>query len=186
MIAAPGALGREFFERECEVVARELLGAVLVHGRRAGRIVETEAYLGADDLASHARFGETARNRVMFGAGGASYVYLIYGMHEMFNVVADRAGRPSAVLVRAIEPVAGLGDDAAVGRGPGKLTRALGITRTHSGVDLTTSRRLYIAAGARAREVEVGPRVGIDYAGAWAKAALRFWIPGSPAVSRGR
>ena len=175
-----------FYRRDPRVVARALLGCALVHGERAAMIVETEAYLGPEDAASHARFGPTARNAVMFGPGGVAYVYLCYGIHEMFNVVTGVEGAASAVLVRAAAPLAGLPDDPAVARGPGKLTRALGIDRRHDGVSLTggalfVARWRRIAAGA----VAIGPRVGVDYAGAWAAAPLRFTLASHPAVSRG-
>jgi DNA-3-methyladenine glycosylase len=168
------------------VVARALLGKRLVHGDRAGIIVETEAYQGPEDRASHARFGPTRRNQVMFGPGGVSYVYLCYGVHELFNVVAGPDGSPGAVLVRALEPHHGLPDDPGCARGPGKLTRALAISRDHNGVDLTASPRLTITHGRTVRpaQIAVGPRVGVDYAGDWAAAPLRFWVDGSPAVSK--
>lgn len=174
-----------FFRRPSDVLARALLGKVLVHGRRAGMIVETEAYLGPEDRASHARFGVTARNAVMFGPGGRSYVYLCYGMYELFNVVSGRDGQPGAVLVRGVAPMTGLGDDAAIGRGPGKLTRALKLTRAHHGRDLSADPQLYLAHGERvaAGRLAIGPRIGVDYAGEWAAAPLRFWIDGHPAVS---
>jgi DNA-3-methyladenine glycosylase len=168
------------------VLARALLGKRLVHGARSGLIVETEAYLGPEDLASHARFGATERNRVMFGPGGVAYVYLCYGIHYMFNVVSGREGEAGAVLIRALEPDAGLEAHHAVARGPGKVTRALELSREHNGVDLSADRQLYIAGGRmlRPEQVAVGPRIGIDYAGEWAGASLRFWIAGHPAVSR--
>lgn len=182
-------LPERFFTQPSEALARALLGKALVHGNRAGIIVETEAYLGVDDLASHARFGPTGRNQVMFGPGGVAYVYLCYGVHELFNVVSGPAGEPGAVLVRALEPGRGLGKDPAVARGPGKLTRALGIGRLHNGIDLRRHPDLFIAElrdglPAPAGEIAVGPRVGVAYAGAWAEAPLRFWIAGHPAVSR--
>jgi DNA-3-methyladenine glycosylase len=180
-------LSRRFFTRPSHVVARALLGKVLVRGRRAGLVVETEAYLGPDDKASHARFGLTSRNAVMFGPGGVSYVYLIYGMYDMFNVVAGRDGEPQAVLVRAVSLAGGTGPRAAAG--PGKLCRVFGITRArHNGIDLTASDELYMGPGQRvaAERVACGPRIGVDYAGEWAPAALRFWIDGHPAVSRQR
>lgn len=167
-------------------VARALLGCALVHGDRAGTIVETEAYLGPEDAASHTRFGRTARNAVMFGPGGVSYVYLCYGVHEMFNIVAHRTRDPAgAVLVRAVAPLVGLPDDAAIGRGPGKLTRALGLSRAHDGRALDDD-TLFVARGpaVRAAAVGRGPRIGVDYAGAWAAAPLRFTLVGHPAVSR--
>ncbi len=176
-----------WFARDTEVVARGLLGCALVHRGRAAVIVETEAYLGPSDRASHARFGPTPRNRVMFGASGTSYVYLCYGVHELFNIVArdERTAEAGAVLVRAAAPLAGLADDPEVARGPGKLTRALALSRAQHGVRLDAD-ELFVAAW---REVRAGavvrsPRVGVDYAGAWARRRLRFSIAGHPAVSR--
>ena len=179
-------LSRRFYDRPTVDVARALLGKVVVCGARAGRIVETEAYLGPEDAASHARFGRTARNDVMFGRAGVAYVYFIYGMYDMFNVVTHRGAEAGAVLVRALAPVEGIGDDPSVARGPGKLTRALGITREHNRVDLTSHRHLFIAGGKRPGPIACGPRVGVAYAGAWAARPLRFWIEGHAAVSKAR
>lgn len=177
-----------FFAHGARAVARALLGKTLVCGDRAGVIVETEAYLGPDDLASHARFGKTERNAVMFGPGGVAYVYLIYGMYEMFNVVTGPEGRAEAVLVRALEPARGVDGGTAAARGPGKLTRALGISRRHNGADLVRSAEIFLAPGASVApgRSACGPRIGVDYAGDWARAPLRFWIDGNPAVSRTR
>jgi DNA-3-methyladenine glycosylase len=186
---SPARLTQRFFARRSDAVARALIGKTLVCGDRAGVIVETEAYLGPADLASHARFGKTERNAVMFGPGGVAYVYLIYGMYDMFNVVTGPPGRAEAVLVRALEPARGISGGAAAARGPGKLTRALGISRRkHNGTDLVRSADLFLAAGApvsRAR-IASGPRIGVDYAGDWAQAPLRFWLDGHPSVSRSR
>jgi DNA-3-methyladenine glycosylase len=185
---AAGRLPPEFYRRESPDVARALIGCALVHGRRAGVIVETEAYLGPEDLASHARFGPTERTSVMFGPGGVAYVYLCYGVHEMFNIVTGEAGRGQAVLVRAIAPLVGLPDDAAIGRGPGKVTTALGIDRRHDRRDLAHG-SLFVArtGGAPASlAIETGPRIGIDYAGAWAARPYRYWWRDHPAVSRSR
>jgi DNA-3-methyladenine glycosylase len=179
-------LSLRFYDRPTEQVARALLGKRIVCGRRTGCIVETEAYLGPQDAASHARFGRTARNEVMFERGGIAYVYFIYGMYDMFNVVTHRGREAGAVLIRAVAPVEGMGSDSAVASGPGKLTRALGITRRHHGVDLTTAGRLFITGGRRTGEIATGPRVGVQYAGEWAKRPLRFWIEGHPAVSKKR
>src|SRR5918992_1304492 len=124
-------LPRSFYEQSTIVVAKQLLGKYLVRkhpeGVTIGRIVETEAYVGPHDLACHAAKGRTARTEVMFGPGGHAYVYLVYGLHHCFNVVTGPAGEPAAVLVRALEPVSGLHLPA---DGPGKLCRAMGITRT--------------------------------------------------------
>jgi DNA-3-methyladenine glycosylase len=181
-------LPRAFYQDDPATVARGLLGCALVHGERAGLVVETEAYLGPADQASHARFGNgkpTGRNAVMFGAGGVAYVYLCYGVHEMFNVVTGLHGEPGAVLVRAIAPLSGLPDDPAVGRGPGKVTRALGLHRRHTGLPLDGD-ELFLAATAQQGRLPVvrGPRVGVAYAGAWAARLLRFAVAGHPSVSR--
>ena len=184
-------LAAAFYQVGSAALARALLGTVLVHRDRAGVIVETEAYLGVQDRASHARFGPTARNRVMFGPGGVAYVYLCYGVHEMFNVVSGPGGEAGAVLVRAIAPLHGLPDDVTVGRGPGKVTRALRLDRSLTGRRLDGDDELFIAAGAgasvsaRGPRIAIGPRVGVDYAGpGWARRRLRFAIRGHAAVSK--
>src|SRR5580658_435060 len=140
-------LRRAFYKRGTVDVVRGLLGKILVHGATAGVIVETEAYLGGDDLASHSTAGITNRTRVIFGPPGHAYVYLSYGMHECMNIVAEPDGKAGCVLIRALEPIEGLDimrarrpkarTDRDLTCGPGKLTRALGITRAHNGVDLT-------------------------------------------------
>ncbi|GMV43675.1 MAG: putative 3-methyladenine DNA glycosylase [Myxococcales bacterium] len=176
---------RAFYEQDPLVVARELLGMVLVHrvdgAERAGRIVETEAYRGEEDLACHASAGRTRRNAPMYGPAGHAYVYFIYGMHEMFNVVTWPEGMPSAVLVRALEPVAGVSGT----HGPGRLTRAMGIDRSCNGEDLRGD-RLFILVGQRVGDdaVEQTPRIGVDYAGEWAALPWRFCVRGSAHVSR--
>jgi DNA-3-methyladenine glycosylase len=175
----------EHYQRDAVTVARSLLGCALVHGRRAGMIVETEAYLGPDDRASHARFGPTDRNSVMFGAGGKSYVYLCYGIHEMFNIVTGPDGRGEAVLIRAIAPLHRLGEDAAIGRGPGKVTKALELDRSHDRRDLAIG-NLFIAPWLAPPRIARGPRVGVDYAGPWAKRPLRFWWRDHASVSKAR
>jgi DNA-3-methyladenine glycosylase len=173
-----------WFRRDVVTVARELIGCALVHRSRAGLIVETEAYMGPDDLASHARFGPTARTSVMFGPGGISYVYLCYGIHQMFNIVTGEEGEGQAVLIRAIAPLAGLPDDPSVGRGPGKVTKALGLDRRHDRQDLAKG-LLYVATAVEKPPIASGPRVGVDYAGEdWAARPLRFWWDGNPSVSR--
>ena len=183
----PGSpLPHSFYERPARMVARALLGKLLVHDGRAGRIVETEAYVGAHDLACHAARGRTARTEILWGPPARAYVYFIYGMHWCFNAVTGREGRPAAVLVRGLEPVTGLHAPARLD-GPGRLCRALGITGAQNGADLTTSAlRILDAPVVRAREVERGPRIGVDYAAEWAEKPLRFWVRGSSGVSRGR
>lgn len=179
-------LGRAFYDRPAIEVAPELLGKFLVHVvrgvERVGRIVEVEAYLGPHDLAAHSARGLTPRTKVMFGPPGHAYVYLIYGMHHCMNVVTEREGHASAVLLRALEPVANL-----TGRtqGPGLLCRAMGIDRRLNGHDLV-SESFYIAASPRAESFAIvrRPRIGVDYAGHWAKRLLRFYVRGNPFVSR--
>jgi DNA-3-methyladenine glycosylase len=173
----------DFFQRDVVTVAKELVGCALVHRKRAGMIVETEAYLGPDDLASHARFGPTARTSVMFGPGGVSYVYLCYGIHEMFNIVTGAAGDGQAVLIRAVAPLVGVPDDPSIGRGPGKVTKALLLDRRHDRKDLARG-QLFVAGHAAPPALGIGPRVGVAYAGAWANTPLRFWWRDHPAVSR--
>jgi DNA-3-methyladenine glycosylase len=170
-----------FYARETELVARELLGAVLectVRGVRcSGRIVETEAYTGEEDLACHAAAGRTARTEVLYGPAGRAYVYFIYGMHWCVNAVTRRAGLPSAVLIRAVEPLEGIEamrrrrgrrgrPDRELTNGPGKLCSAFGITGPrHHGLSLISS-PLRILAGERVpdADVEVTPRIGISRA----------------------
>ena len=184
-------LPRTFYARSTLLVARELLGTTLVHVtrdavRRSGRIVETEAYVGPDDAASHARSGPKGRAGLMYGKAGLAYVYLVYGMHHCFNAVTEADGYPGAVLVRAIEPL----ENAARGAGPALVCRALEISREQNGLDLTDSASpLSIEPGpgvVEDRQVRVGPRIGVDYAGEWAACPWRFWIADSPHVSRRR
>jgi DNA-3-methyladenine glycosylase len=174
-----------WFTESSATVARALIGCALVHHDRAGLIVETEAYLGPDDLASHARFGPTARTSVMFGPGGVSYVYLCYGIHQMFNIVTGVPGDGQAVLIRAIAPLVGLPDDPSIGRGPGKVTQALALDRRHDRRDLAAG-DLFVASAQTPPRIARGPRIGVDYAGAWAHKPLRFWWRDHAAVSRQR
>lgn len=184
-------LKREFYDRPAMEVARDLLGKVLVHGRTAGVIVETEAYLGGEDLASHSAAGITDRTRVIFGPPGHAYVYFIYGMYECLNLVAEPPGQPGCVLIRALEPVAGIElmrerrpaarKDEDLTSGPGKLTLAMGITRAQNGADVTRG-ALVVRAPAERRHVEiaVSPRVGITKC---ADLPLRFFVRGNRFVS---
>lgn len=185
-------LPRAFYDRPTVDVARALLGKVLVHGPASARIVETEAYLGREDRAAHSWRGITDRTRVIFGPPGHAYVYLIYGMYECLNIVAEPAGVPGCVLIRAVEPLTGLaamhGRRPGVRRpqdlanGPGKLTLALGITRRHNGCDLTRG-PLLVREPARPEPFEIGvsPRIGITHCADW---PLRFFLAGNPCVSR--
>jgi len=178
-------LPHSFYERPARVVARALLGKVLAHQGRSGRIVETEAYVGAHDLACHASRGRTARTSILWGPPGRAYVYFVYGMHWCFNAVTGREGRPAAVLVRGLEPLGGFDGPVRLD-GPARLCKALGITGAQNGADLAVSSlRILDGPPVRGRDVARGPRIGVDYAEEWAEAPLRFWIQGSPGVSRG-
>ncbi len=176
---------RSFYDRNTAIVAQELLGKHLIHVvrgvERVGRIVETEAYLGPHDRAAHSCKGLTPRTNVMFGPPGHAYVYLIYGMHHCLNVVTEPEGHGSAVLIRALEPVRNIAGKTS---GPGLLCKALGVDRSLNGTDLLGD-RLYISdAGAEEFRIVKRPRIGVDYAGAWARRLLRFYIRGNAHVSK--
>ncbi len=179
-------LPRSFYDRDTGLVARELLGKHLVIRsdgvQRIGRIVEVEAYLGPHDLAAHSAKGRTQSNQVMFGPPGHAYVYFIYGMYYCMNVVTERAGHGSAILLRAIEPVQNV-----EGRtcGPGLLCRTLKIDKRLNGHDLLSD-DFFIANPAAAEPFTIvkRPRVGVDYAKHWAKRHLRFYLKGNPFVSK--
>ncbi|HUO30643.1 MAG TPA: DNA-3-methyladenine glycosylase [Bryobacteraceae bacterium] len=185
-------LPRAFYSRPTIEVARDLLGKLLVHGATSGIIVETEAYLGGDDLAAHSARGITPRTRVIFGPPGHAYVYFIYGMYECVNLVTEPDGQPGAVLIRALEPVGGIETmqrrrPAArklhdLTSGPGRLTLALGITRAQNGVDVTRG-ELTVRTPRHSEPfaIEVTPRIGIRHCTDW---PLRFIIKDNPFVSR--
>jgi DNA-3-methyladenine glycosylase len=188
-------LPASFYARDTEVVARELLGAVLectVRGVRCrGRIVETEAYTGEEDLACHAAAGRTARTEVLYGPPGHAYVYFIYGMHWCVNAVTRRAGEPSAVLIRAVEPMEGIEamrrrrgvrSDREFTNGPGKLCEAFGITgpRFHGASLISSPLRILAGDPVPDSDVLVTPRIGISKA---AQEPLRWIIRGNPFVS---
>ena len=179
-------LPRSFYDRDTIVVARELLGKYLIHKsrhtERVGRIVETEAYLGPHDLAAHSTRGLTERTKVMFGPPGHAYVYLIYGIYYCMNVVTEREGHASAVLLRAVEPVKNIEGRT---QGPGLLCNALRIDKRLNAHDLLSD-DFYIAASRRPESFAIvkRPRIGVDYARHWAKRHLRFYIKDNPFVSR--
>jgi DNA-3-methyladenine glycosylase len=200
------SLPLKFYQRDTTKVARELLGKRLVHmlpngERRDGIIVETEAYLGIEDAACHTwKSRRTDRVRSMYLEGGHAYVYMIYGMYYCFNVVTRNADEPEAVLIRALEPGRGFAWDQVrathQGRipkkynelnGPGKLCRGLGINRKDDGERLDGS-RIYIEesdwAPVKPKDIIARPRVGVDYAGEAATWPLRFYINGSPFISK--
>jgi DNA-3-methyladenine glycosylase len=179
-------LPRSFYDRTTIVVARELLGKFLVHlsdgVERIGRIVEVEAYLGPHDLAAHSAKGLTGRTKVMFGPPGHAYVYLIYGMYHCMNVVTEREGHASAVLLRAVEPVQNVEGRT---QGPGLLCRAMNIDKRLNAHDLLSD-DFYIAAQSNAEPSAIvkGPRIGVEYAKHWARRHLRFYFKGNRFVSR--
>ena len=185
-------LKRAFYERSTIEVARDLLGKVVVHGPTAGMIVETEAYPGGDDLASHSARGITPRTGVLFGPPGHAYVYFIYGMYQCLNFVCEPDGKAGGVLVRALEPLAGVEimksrrpsarklEDLA--SGPGKLTLALAIGPQHNGVDVTRGSLVVREPIEKRRfDVQVTPRIGISQC---VDAPLRFLIAGNRSVSK--
>jgi DNA-3-methyladenine glycosylase len=178
-------LPRAFYDRETVVVAHALLGKFLVHRvggvERVGRIVEVEAYLGPHDLAAHASKGLTKRTRIMFGPPGHVYVYLIYGMHHCMNVVTEAEGHAAAVLLRALEPVAGIDSRT---QGPGLLCKAMGINLAANGHDLLSDDLFVAGSDTPGLDIVARPRIGVDYAGEWAARLLRFYIVGNPFVSK--
>jgi DNA-3-methyladenine glycosylase len=209
-VRVPSPLGREFYLRDAVAVAQDLLGKTLVHVTEgfalSGLIVETEAYAGREDAACHAykREGPSGGHRtdVMFGPGGYAYVYLIYGMYDCFNVVANSPGEPEAVLIRAVEPREGIEemrrrrgtrDVKKLCGGPGRLCVALGITRAHYGADLCAAGvgvpngagTLFIAEGELVPKGRIlaTPRINVDYAGEAARYPYRFVIQDSPFLS---
>ena len=201
-------LPSSFYDRATLLVARELLGSTLVHetpdGLAAGVVVEAEAYIGEDDPACHAAPGPTARNRLLYGPPGVAYVYLNYGIHYLVNAVTEAEGKPAAVLIRSLEPLHGLElmrarrhepgrsvkgrslrasstavMDHDLCRGPGNLTKALGITLAQNGTTLS-SNTLWIERGRRPARILWGPRVGIRVG---VERPWRCWIDGHPSVS---
>jgi DNA-3-methyladenine glycosylase len=194
---------RKFFERSAEIVAQELLGSLVCRRIRQdafliGQVVETEAYLGEEDLASHASRGRTPRTETMYGPAGHVYVYLVYGRHWMFNVVTGLEEEAGAVLIRAVEPVEVTRPVLAPGpslqtwkdqpdsSGPGKLTNWLRIDGRLNGVDLVRGKELWLEQRSKLSLIEVvrTPRIGVDYAGNWAKKPLRFYLAHNSYVSR--
>lgn len=187
-------LPQSFYSRPTRQAAKALLGQLLVHqtpeGLSSGRIVEVEAYLPKNDPACHAARGKTSRNQVMFGPAGHAYVYFCYGNHYLFNVVTETEGTPGAVLIRALEPVAGAHlmakrrgrldtGDRALTNGPGKLVQALGITKQCNGTALW-KRPVYLQRAERKEPVGVTTRIGITEG---SEMPLRFYLKGNPYIS---
>ncbi|MBX3365424.1 MAG: DNA-3-methyladenine glycosylase [Phycisphaeraceae bacterium] len=202
----PERLDRKFFARGAIELAAELIGRRLVRvlprgDRLSGVIVETEAYVGVQDRASHAYGGRcTPRNRSMYGPPGTAYVYFTYGMHHCMNVVCGKEGEPAAVLIRAAKPIEGLGhmqvlrgrgtiEPTELCSGPGKLCQAMQIDRTLDGIDLVNSSELFLEIEGEgpisAIGITRGPRIGLGDVGSWAKRRLRWYVSDSPYVSGG-
>ena len=190
-------LTRSFYEQSTVDVAKLLLGKFLVRkhpdGASIGRIVETEAYIGPQDLACHAAKGRTKRNAVMFGGPGHAYVYFIYGFYNMLNLVTEAKDYPAAVLIRAVEPVKGIelmkqrrrSDELrSLASGPGKLCQAFAIDRSLNGADVCAN-DLYIEdRGEPTPKILATARIGVDYAGKWKDKPLRFIVRGNEFVSK--
>ena len=197
--AGPAAALRAWFDRPAIAVARDLLGARVLHvapeGTVGGRIVEVEAYAGPEDLAAHSARGRTPRNEVMFGPPGRLYVYLVYGLHHCMNVVTGPGDKPEAVLIRALEIDEGIElarrrrgprpRDSRLAAGPGNVGQALGVDRSLNGTDLTAGPVRVVRHSGPTPAIRRGPRVGVNYAGPWADRAMRFWIADDPHRSRG-
>lgn len=194
-------LSTDFYERDdVAQIAKDLLGKYIItkfdQQYTVGRIVETEAYAGIIDKASHAYNNRrTARTEVMFGPAGVSYVYLCYGIHHLFNVVCNEKDKPDAVLIRGIEPVEGINSmlqrfnkekaDSSIGRGPGNVSKALGISTKHTGLQLQ-SKEIWLAEDNASTSFNIltSPRIGVDYAAEHALWLYRFFIEGHPQVSK--
>ncbi|OGT43571.1 MAG: 3-methyladenine DNA glycosylase [Gammaproteobacteria bacterium RIFCSPHIGHO2_12_FULL_37_34] len=181
-------LQREFYNRKTILVAKELLGKVLVHEvnriQHIAKIVEVEAYLGPQDLAAHSARGLTERTKVMFGPPGYAYVYMIYGMYYCMNVVTEAEGHASAVLLRALEPLQHVTERT---EGPGLLCQAMKIDKKHNAHDLLSD-HFFIASLSQSESESIHivrrPRIGVDYAGSWAMKLLRFYIKDNAFISR--
>jgi DNA-3-methyladenine glycosylase len=196
----PAKLPRSFYSRPTLDVASDLLGKVLVRRldrrRVAGKIVETEAYVGPHDLACHASKGHTQRTSIMFGQPGFAYVYMIYGFYFCLNVVTEPLGYPAAVLVRGVEPLESVDlmrqlrnnpeHDKNIASGPGKLCMAMSIDKQLNGADLLGTTIWIEDRKLDPGPIRTSPRVGVDYAGEYKDKPWRFYVDGSPHVSRVR
>ncbi len=193
-------LDKKFFERDPVVVARELLGNILVHKvgnkRIAGKIVETEAYSDANDLASHASFGKTKRNEIMYGNAGVLYIYHIYGIFFLSNIVCNIKGKPAAILLRAAEIIEGydlaienlkqskfVKVNERIASGPGKLSLAFGLDKTHNHCDITSYSNIFIEENREKFDIIETNRIGIDYAQHCKKYPWRFYIQDNKYIS---
>jgi DNA-3-methyladenine glycosylase len=193
-------LGHEFYRRPTLVVAEGLLGKVLVRRLRgrnlAGKIVETEAYVGPHDLACHASKGRTTRTSIMFQGGGCAYVYMIYGFYYCLNAVTEAEDYPAAVLIRALEPLDHIPvmkrlrknpeQSTNIASGPGKVCMAMGIDKALNGADLAGDRLWIEDRELTVEQILTTPRVGVDYAGEYKDKPWRFYVRGNPHVSKVR
>ena len=202
-------MGGDFFERSALEVAPDLLGKILIRktarGIISGKIVETEAYVGEEDLACHARCGKTERNKVMYGPAGHIYIYLIYGMYYNFNIVTAKEHIPEAVLIRALEPIGGIElakknlkkfgrvrADKDFMKGPGKLCAALDLDKSFYDEDITDSGRIWVEdpslvipdSDRKSIQIERSKRIGIDYADIYRDKLWRYSIKNNKFVSR--
>jgi DNA-3-methyladenine glycosylase len=190
-------LTHEFYEQPTVQTAQRLLGKYLVRvhpdGVTTGMILETEAYVGLEDKASHASRGRTPRNGVMFGPAGFAYVYAIYGLHHCLNAVTEPEGYPGAVLIRAVQPCEGLElmqarrrqeDLRLLANGPGKLCQAFGIGRGLTGIDLCGDILFVEDRGVSHTDIVATTRIGVDYAGPWKEMPWRFYLSSHPGVSK--
>src|SRR5262245_42579964 len=196
----PAKLSRSFYSRSTLDVASDLLGKVLVRrlNRRilAGKIVETEAYVGPHDLACHASKGHTPRTSIMYGPPGFAYVYMIYGFYFCLNAVTEPEGYPAAVLIRAVEPLENVeymrklrknpAADRNIASGPGKLCMGMAIDKKLNGADLTNGILWVEDRKLETGSIDTSPRVGVDYAGEYRDKPWRFFVHGNPHVSRVR
>jgi len=191
----------DFYDRDDVLkIAKELLGKIIVtkfkEGITTARIIETEAYFSSNDKASHAYGGRrTARNEHMYASAGTSYVYICYGLHHLFNVVTNSKEIPHAILIRALDPIDGIGQmllrtrkkklDHSLTRGPGNVSKALGILTKHSGLSLLSDLIFICDDGGSysKKEIAASPRIGVDYAGKDALLPYRFYVKGNPFVS---
>ena len=188
-------LPREFFDRPTVTVAKDLLGKILIKQTASGilqsKIVDVEAYVGPKDKACHASKGRTKRTEIMFGPAGFAYVYLIYGMYHCLNIVTEREDYPAAILIRGLEILENDHPTVSPTRidGPGRVCRFLEVNRTHNGLDTTLNRTLWIEDHGHAisrKQIQALPRIGVDYAGEWAKKLWRFCLPAPPSAKRRR